>query len=199
MKTQSQKQVWNSIAEEWNKFRNEPEKEIVQFLKKQNGNVLDLGCGSGRYLTKIKNGKMFLVDFSEKMIKFAKQKAEKQKIKAEFIVSSAEKLPFKNNFFDSAIAIASIHCIETEKARKKALKELYRVLKPKANAIITVWNKNSKWFKNSPKNKMVKWREKGERYYYLYDESEISELLKEVGFKIKSIKSDKEIMIVVEK
>lgn len=199
MKIQSQKQVWNSIAKEWNDFRQKPIKEVSEFLKKQKGNVLDLGCGSGRHLTEIKNGKMFLVDFSKEMIKYAKENAKKKKIRADFIVSDLTSLPFKDNFFDSAIAIASIHCIEGEKNRKKALKELYRVLKVKANAIITIWNKNSRWFKNSGKDKKIKWREKGERYYYLYDKLEILELLSEAGFKIKDVKSGREIVILLEK
>ena len=65
--------------------------------------------------------------------------------------------------------------------------------------MMTVWNKNSVWFKNSGKDKKIKWREKGERYYYLYDELEILELLKEVGFKIKGVKSGREIVILMEK
>ncbi|MEK6926626.1 MAG: class I SAM-dependent methyltransferase [Nanoarchaeota archaeon] len=195
----NQQQTWNSIAEEWNNFRQKPVKEVSEFLKKQKGRILDLGCGSGRHLSKIKNGKMYLVDFSKEMIKYAEENAEKKKISAEFFIAKSEKIPFKNNFFDSAIAIASIHCIEKEKDREKALNELYRVLKPKSQAMITVWNKNSNWFKNSPKNKMVKWREKGERYYYLYDEKELSELLKKTGFKIKNINSGREIIAVVEK
>jgi tRNA (uracil-5-)-methyltransferase TRM9 len=199
MKIQSQKQVWDSIAKEWNDFRQKPVPEVVEFLKKQKGKVLDLGCGSGRHLAEIKNGKMFLVDFSKEMIKYAKENAKKKKILADFIVSDSTNLPFKDNFFDSAIAIASIHCIEGEKNRKKTFKELYRVLKLKSKAMMTVWNKNSVWFKNSGKDKKIKWREKGERYYYLYDELEILELLKEVGFKIKGVKSGREIVILMEK
>ena len=44
MKIQSQKQVWDSIAKEWNDFRQKPVPEVVEFLKKQKGKVLDLGC-----------------------------------------------------------------------------------------------------------------------------------------------------------
>jgi len=207
----NQRQVWNNIAPEWNKFKTKPAEHVKKFLEKQKGNVLDLGCGSGRHLMKIKNGKMYLVDFSKEMIELAKMKAynkdtrksendslipaqllggwvgtliEKQKIPAEFLVSDLTKLQFKDNFFDSAIAISSIHCIEKKQNRKKAVKELFRVLKPKAQALIGVWNKNSKRFKNSPKEKFVRWTGKGTRYYYLYEEKEIHDLFKEIGFKI---------------
>ena len=60
----NQKQVWNNIAEEWYEFKNEPSEFIIDFLKKQKGNVLDLGGGAGRFLINIKGGKMYLTDFS---------------------------------------------------------------------------------------------------------------------------------------
>ena len=142
---------------------------------------------------------MYLVDFSEEMIKFAKQNAKKGKVNAEFIVSKAEKLPFSNNFFDAGICVALLQCIPGEKKREKVAKELFRVLKPGAKAQILVWNKNSKRFRNSPRERSVKWRDKGERYYFLYNEKEISNLFKRIGFLILSSKADKNITLVVEK
>jgi ubiquinone/menaquinone biosynthesis C-methylase UbiE len=197
----NQKQVWNNIAQEWFLFKDEkPTEHVTEFLKKQKGNILDLGSGAGRYLTKIKNGKMFLVDFSEEMLKLAKKKAEKQKIDAEFILSDLAKLPFDDNFFDAAICISALHCLETKEAREKTIKELYRVLKPKAQAEIAVWNKNSRRFKNSPKERYVGWRDKGKRYYYLFDEDEIKDSFKKAGFKIvKEIPHSLSIDFIVEK
>jgi len=196
----SQKQVWNNIAEEWHEFKTIPSEKSIEFLKKQKGNILDLGSGSGRHLVKIKNGKIWLLDFSEEMIKLAKKKAKEKGIEAEYVISDLTKIPFEDNFFDAAICISSLHCIEGEKNREKTIKELYRVLNPKAKALIGVWNKNSKRFKNSGKEKYVKWRDKGERYYYLYDEKEIHELFKKNNFKIKqSFNSEMMINFIVEK
>jgi len=65
MKTSNQKQVWNNIAEEWHEFKKLPAESSIEFLKKQKGNVLDFGSGSGRHLMKIKDGKMHLLDFSD--------------------------------------------------------------------------------------------------------------------------------------
>ncbi len=197
----NQKQVWNKIAKEWFKFKDDkPAEHVIEFLKNQEGNILDLGSGTGRHLTKIKNGKMFLVDFSEEMLKLAKKKAKKEKIDAEFIVSDLKKLPFKDNFFDAAICIASIHCVETKEAREKSIKELFRVLKPGTMAEISVWNKNSRRFKNSPKEKYVSWTDKGKRYYYLYDKDEIQDLFRKTGFKIiKDISHSVNIDFIMEK
>lgn len=191
MNNLSQKQIWNAIAPEWYLFkdkhkkdRDESKKEVKAFLDEQTGNVLDLGAGTGKYLQKIKNGKMYLLDFSEEMLKIAKNKSEKLKIPAEFVLTNSSKLPFKDNLFNAAICIAVLHCVEGDQNRKESIKELYRVLKPGAKTRISVWNKNTKRFKNSSKERFVKWREKGKRYYYLYEPKEIYKNFKEVGFQI---------------
>ena len=179
---ENQKELWDSIAPEWHDFKTNPGENAMKFLKLQTGKILDHGSGSGRHLSKIKNGKMYLVDFSYKMLEFAKKRAKESKIPAEFIQSNLEKLPFEDNFFDGAISISSIHCVETSEKRKKSIEELYRVLKQGAHAIIAVWNKDSKRFKNAGKEKYVGWRDKGKRYYYLFDEDEIYNLFIEAGF-----------------
>ena len=60
----NQKQIWNKIAPEWYLFKQIPAKHTLEFLRKQQGQVLDLGSGAARHLVKIKNGKMYEVDFS---------------------------------------------------------------------------------------------------------------------------------------
>jgi len=195
----NQKKVWDNIAQEWYEFKTKPAEHTLKFLKNKKGNILDLGSGAARNLIKIKNGKMYLVDFSKEMIKLAKEKAKKNKIKAEFFVSELTNLPFHDNFFDYAIANDSFHCLNP-KAQKKAIKELFRVLKPKAQAEIAVWNKQTKRFKNAPKEKYIRWLDKGKRYYYLFDEKEIHDLFKKAGFKIISKEEPhRKIIFVVEK
>ena len=195
-----QKQIWENIAPEWHEFKTNPSQEAITFLEKQTGKVLDLGSGSGRHLKKIKDGKMYLVDFSEKMIELAKEKSKKQNIKAEFQVAPITDIHYENNFFDSAICIAALHCVEGEKNREKVVKEIFRVLKQGAKAQIIVWNKNSSRFKNAPKEKYIGWRDKGKRYYYLFEPEEIYELFKKQGFKIiEKLPSDVNIIFIVQK
>lgn len=201
MKSLNQQQIWNNIAGEWYEFKTNPAKHTLNFLKNKTGKILDLGSGAGRHLVKIKNGEMYLVDFSKEMIKLAEEKAKEKNIKAKFFVSPMTKLPFENEFFDYAICISALHCIKGKTNREKAVKELFRVLKPKAKAEIGVWNFNSKRFNQKKgKEKLIGWRDKGKRYYYLYDEKEIHDLFKKIGFKILST-NNSEMMInfVVEK
>ena len=196
----TQKRVWNNIAEEWYEFKINPSEKVLDFLKGKKGKILDLGCGAGRHLAKVKDGKMYLVDFSKNMIKLAKERAKQKEIQAEFNVAEITKLPFQKNFFDFAIAIAVFHCIKGEKNREKAVKELFRVLRPKAKVLIAVWNKNSKKFRNAKKERYVKWRDRGERYYYLFNAEEIYSLFKKIGFKIiKKYNPERNIIFVAQK
>lgn len=191
---ESQKNVWDKIAPEWNSYKEIPAQHTQEFLKTTSGKVLDLGSGSGRHLSKIKNGKMYLVDFSDEMIKLAEEKSKKLKIPAEFFVAELTKLPFEDNFFDFAICISALHCLQP-KEHKKAIQELYRVLKKGGKAEIGVWNFQSKRFNQKRgKEKMIGWTDKGNRYYYLFEEDEIHNLFKKTGFKILS-SNNSEMMI----
>ena len=190
----TQEEVWDKIAEPWSKFRRNPPIEVIEFLKNKKGKVLDLGCGSGRNL--IKNDKInyYAVDFSKGMLELARVYCEKSKIKALFFKSGAEEIPFKSNFFDSAIFISALHCIEKKNDRKKSLKEFYRVLKKDAEALITVWNKGeTKQTKSEKQDSYINWQKEGKdylRYYYFYKEKELISLIKSVGFKIIKIETN---------
>lgn len=98
----------------------------------QNENVLDLCCGTGS-VTKIlsqrvlPNGSVTGVDLSEHML--AKAKAKINAENTTFRTASADKLPFKDQTFDKAFISYGMHELP-KKVRQKAIKELYRVLKP---------------------------------------------------------------------
>lgn len=201
---QDQKTVWNNIAEEWNTFKKRQDPHVKEFMEKAEGKVIDLGCGSGRNFTKTK-AEIYAVDFSGKMLEYAKQNAKKLKDKIKtFELDITKPLPFEDNFFDSGISVATIHCIEGKKNRENILKEIFRILKPKAKFMIKVWNRKSSRFKGK-EEKIIKWRDKGERYYCLYEEEELKREIKKEGFKIISINSMKEefqlqeITVIVEK
>jgi ubiquinone/menaquinone biosynthesis C-methylase UbiE len=198
MKTQQK--VWDDIAEEWHEYKKKPAHTSQEFLKKQKGKILDFGSGSGRNMLEIKDIEMYLTDFSKEMIKLAKKKAKEENIKAKCEVADMIALPYEDNFFDGAISISAIHCLQPEQ-HKKAVEELHRVLKPKAQALIGVWNRKSKRFKRLKTNeRYIGWTDKGDRYYYLFEEEEVHDLFKKVGFKIIS-QHNSEMMInfVVEK
>jgi len=193
---EDQRKLWNKIAPEWHEYKQKPSESASEFLSKATGNVLDLGSGSGRHLTKIKNGKMFLLDFSKEMLNLAEKKGKLENIPAEFIPSELDLIPVPDEFFDYALCVSALHCIEGEKRRMKVAQELFRVLKKGGKAYIGVWNVNSKRFKgkNKSKERLIGWTDKGKRYYHLFDEKEAHDLFKKAGFKI-VLKKSSELMI----
>ena len=142
---ENQEKVWNAIAKPWANFRQKPVDEVVEFLKNKKGKILDLGCGSGRNFTKI-NGTIYAVDFSEKMLEVAKESARKKNIKVELVKSAVSKLSFEDNFFDAAIFVSVLQCVQTKEKRRESLKELFRVLKPKVQVYISVGGFNQNKF-----------------------------------------------------
>lgn len=188
--TMEQEKVWDNIAPEWNEFKKIPSEGSSDFLKNASGNVLDLGSGSGRHMPEKLDGKYYMLDLSSEMLSHAREKAKTRDFEVETIHASMDSILIEDDFFDFAISISSLHCVPGEDTRKKAISELFRVMKPGAKAYIGVWNRASKRFVRKTKQgkveHMIGWQDKGSRYYYLYSEEEIHEQFKEVGFKILS-------------
>jgi len=180
-----QQKVWDSIAPSWSKRRKKLIfQEVIDFQKNTKGVILDVGCGSGRNI--IKNKKYICLDFSENMLKYAKNNSKK----IMFIRADATDLPIKDNSFDNVLYVAILHVIKGKNERKNALKELRRIMKNNGRAIITVWNKDQPRFSKSKKESYIPWkhnRKKYMRYYYLYDEKELQNVLKSCKFKLESI------------
>ncbi len=197
-----QKEVWNKIAIPWKKCRKNIGNDVFNFLNKhEEGNLLDLGCGSGRNFIKRK-GKIYAVDFSEKMIELAKKTANEKEIEIISSVMNEEKIDYPDEYFDVAVFIAVLHCVETKEKRERLLKELYRVLKKDSEAMITVWARKNQRLKNKPKEGFLPWTvndKKYLRYTYIFEKEELEFLLKKVGFKILSSINNENISIVVKK
>jgi ubiquinone/menaquinone biosynthesis C-methylase UbiE len=197
-----QREVWDSIAEPWEKFRSQGVVHIDDFLKGKTGKILDLGCGSGRNITKISGVSFYGVDFSSNMIELAKKKALEEGVDAEFKVAEVWDTGFEDSFFDYCIYSAVLHCVETREKRLESLKEVYRVLKSGGEAIISVWSRNDERVRNKPKDSFVPWTKDGVkymRYYYIYDFSELKADIESVGFVVVDSFEDDNIVFRVRK
>ena len=105
------------------------------FTKKiqKKDSVLDLGCGTGR-LTKMilkKTKKVYAIDNSEEMLKFAPKKAK-------LIKASAFNLPLKDNQFNFTL---SMDLLLHFKNYKKIISEMSRVTKVGGYLIFNIGNK----------------------------------------------------------
>ena len=203
-KIPNQQEVWEKIAEKWNELKTIPGPAVEKFMQDKTGNILDLGCGSGRNFLKNK-GTIYGLDFSKKMLEHAKTKSEKENIKAELFFMEKEKIPFNDNFFDYSICIAVLHCL-TKKEQIRLMKELYRVMKPQSKSFISVWGRNSVKLRDKPKECFVPWTIKREehiskeqRYTYIYEKEEFEQQVKEAGFKILKSWEERNLNIIAEK
>ena len=201
---------YDEVAESFAKSRDRMWEEIKPLFDyaREGDEVLDLGCGNGRFSQYLEKTNYIGIDFSENLIKEAKKRFPEKK----FITGNAVSLPFKENSFDKVYSIAVIHQIPSDKLREKAMLEIKRVLKEGGTAIIVVWKiqpkdyllkKNkAQFFKDSdissekkpasaiiaylskirkPRNMFLK----RDRYYYMFSQKEISSLCKRVGFKLR--------------
>ena len=170
-----QSSAWNKIAENWEVYVVKKIPFVEEFLEGKKGKVVDFACGNGRNMIKNLNIEYYGIDFSEQMIKNAEKYVRKDKVNAKLFQSRVDKLDkkiFKDNMFDYGLFMAALHCLESERERLNSLKEFYRILKPKAEALISVWLSEDPRFKGKDKEVYMSWKKKGKtimRYYYLYD------------------------------
>ena len=107
-------------------------KNFIHWLNPQeNTSLVDVASGTGDiaklYLNKINyNGHVYCVDTNKGMINLNKKKF-KENSNVKWFCNSAEKLPFKNNYFDYYTISFGIRNVSNI---NKVLKEAYRVLKP---------------------------------------------------------------------
>ena len=185
------REIFDEIADSWYRLRHWSRftTELDEMaLRWQKGRLLNVGCAHGPDFLPFKHGfELWGVDFSVQMIKLARKYAGKFDFEVNLTVADAVSLPFCDCTFDWAIAVASYHHIRGTGQKRMAFKELRRVLKPEAEALITVWNRWQPgfWFKG--KELPVAWKLKDKtlyRYYYLFTYPELGKLLTESGFSI---------------
>lgn len=112
---------------------------------KQGSDLLDLGCGSGRFsIGAAQNGfNVIGVDITPEAINAAIQKAEKLGVKnVRFLVGDMTDLSFQDKTFDYVFCPRfSINAVATFTQRKKAIEEMLRVVKDGGFVFIESFNK----------------------------------------------------------
>lgn len=126
---------WNNNARFYGLEALSPFKKILReetrikfLLGQKNQKILDLGAGVGdfaEYLTQRFKDEVICLDFSISM----KRLALKRNPGLNYILASAEKLPFPDSTFDAVLAGGLLHHLKTQGILKESLGEVYRVLK----------------------------------------------------------------------
>lgn len=104
----------------------------IQLLNiQENDRILEIGTGRGITLSKVAEkldrGKVYGVDASHHMIKYAKRKHKKlaEQDKAVITLGKAEQLPFEDRSFNKLFTVQTIYYL---KDIEQVMKEVYRVL-----------------------------------------------------------------------
>lgn len=121
--------------------------------------VAEVGCGRGDFSVHLakQGAKVTGVDFSEKAIEYARKKASHHGQQVDFQVSDAQALTLGTDQFD---VVFSCECIEHVPDPTRALREMFRILKPAGTLILTTENYSnamvlawlSCWVKGKPFN-----------------------------------------------
>jgi len=189
--------VWDEIAEQWSKFRRKPIPELEEFHRKyvsKPGKILDIGCGNCRNLLPFgfKGYELYGIDKSAKMIEQAQLFTSEYNLKVSLEVGDMVSLPYPDNFFDYVLSLAALHHLRTPARRKRAVQEMYRVLKRGGIARVSVWQELHK------EESFVKWGEL-KRYYYKFPPKELRRLLEATGFNVLESYVGRNLIFVVQK
>lgn len=126
-----EKKNWNEnlsfyICDENSLFKKYLNKKTQSFYSIKKGKIIDIGCATGEFLGILpEKCEKYGTDFSQTFIKYA----QKERPDIKFIKSSAQKLPFKDNYFDGIIFKGTLHHLKAQGILKSSLIEADRVLK----------------------------------------------------------------------
>lgn len=118
-----------------NFFHNWSCARVLDYTNK--GNVLDIACGWGRVSQKLlrerDNIKIFGIDLSTTYVKLFNKKLRPR---GKAIVCDMQDMPYKSNFFETVFLIVSFMYLDSLSKQKKALNEIFRVLKKDGRFIL---------------------------------------------------------------
>lgn len=159
--------------------------EVLKVLKPVEGPVLDVGCHSGtftsRVIHKIGSQKIYGVDISHSAIDLAKKRLPK----GNFQVADAAELPFKDNFFDAVICLEVLEHVDDP---LKAISEIKRVLKRDGYAVMLVPTDNNlfKWVWFLWTMYYPVWRH---AHVQSFSGKNLENVVKKVGLKLEKVKT----------
>lgn len=120
-------------------------KSVMPFADFQSRKVLEIGFGMGTDLFQFARGgaEVYGVDLSPEHLRIASERFAFFGLPANLQLADAENLPFPDASFDAVYSFGVIHHIPNI---EQAVREIYRVLRPGGQAIISVYHKNSAFY-----------------------------------------------------
>ena len=160
-------------------------KELLSLINFVEGPVLDVGCHSGTFtskiLTKIGSQEIYGIDISKEAIKLA----QKRLPHGHFQTGNAEKLPYRENFFAAAFCLEMLEHVDNPIA---VLAEIERVLKKGAYLYILVPSE-SKLFKFVWFLWTMYYSHWRHAHVQSYHKNILEQIVKKIGFKLIKVKT----------
>jgi ubiquinone/menaquinone biosynthesis C-methylase UbiE len=104
------------------------------WTKVEGHHILEVGVGTGKNFDYYpKDARITAIDFSEQMLKQAKQKRDRKNVNVELELMDIQSLYFADNSFDTVIC-SFVFC--SVPSAVKGLKEVYRVCKPGGQVLL---------------------------------------------------------------
>ncbi|XP_044151511.1 probable tRNA methyltransferase 9B [Bufo gargarizans] len=145
--------VYESTAPYFNEVQSKAWPKVRQFLLEQKAGslVVDIGCGTGKYLSVNCNTYNLGCDYCEPLVEIGRND------NLEVMVCDNLNLPFRDNCFDTVISIGVIHHFSTKQRRICAIKEMARILSPGGQMMLYVWAMEQKSRRFEKQDVFVPW------------------------------------------
>jgi SAM-dependent methyltransferase len=142
---------WEALHEHERFLPRYPSEEVVRFVmgrfpkdpaSRGRTRILDIGCGAGRHLAFLarEGFKAAGTDFSEKGLVAARARLNAAGLRAAVVAGDMRALPYASSSYEGALAFGSFYYSDCE-GFKKAVGELYRVLKPGGHGLVVTRTK----------------------------------------------------------
>ena len=146
------------MEEKWDDFHSKeefhtkyPSEHAVRFLfsqfsrdpeQRKNIKILDAGCGAGRHTFLLANEGFdtYYTDISREALEVTEQRLAREGLEASGAKANMEKLPYGDECFDGVLSFGVLYYNDME-GMKKAVVEIYRVLKKGAKAFVLTTTK----------------------------------------------------------
>ncbi|MFB6123835.1 MAG: class I SAM-dependent methyltransferase [Haloferacaceae archaeon] len=174
--------TYDRIASHFSKTREHPWPEVESFLDDASAAAaVDVGCGNGRH-TELLAGcatRAVGVDVSRGLLDEARDRASNRGFDADFVQGDASALPVREDRFDLALYVATLHHLRPRERRIRSLNELARALTPEGRALVSVWSvAHDRFDATEGFDTTVDWTLPGgrtvPRYYHVYDADEFA-------------------------
>ena len=197
--------VYNQIASSFDNTRGKnywiTVNNFINNIKDTQLNILDLGCGNGKYISLFKPAhKIYALDNSTELLKIVSNRYPHVQTSNSDVTNTG----LESNSFDHVISVAVIHHLNTWERRIQMIQEIYRLLKINGTGIITAWaisaltnkfisfnsvnnNSQSQSQSQSQSDYLVPWDNQFNRFYHLFSSNEFEELIEKADLEDKVI------------